>query len=53
MITLITTPEMRYTVHDSILQRWPYVGIDVVEVTSAMQLAEILGSRAAANRRFG
>ncbi|MBZ0309915.1 MAG: hypothetical protein K8I82_27880, partial [Anaerolineae bacterium] len=53
MVTLITTPEMRFTAHDSILQRWPFVGMDVVEVTSAMQLAEILASRTAANRRFG
>lgn len=53
MVTLITTPDMRPAIEDSILQRWQYVGMDVVEVNSAMQLAEILASRVAANRRFG
>lgn len=53
MVTLITTPDMKQTIQESILQRWQFVGMDIVEITSSMQLAEVLASRTAANRRFG
>jgi hypothetical protein len=53
MATVIATPPMMEIVRSRISLRWLGVGMDAILIDNPSQMADILASRTAVNRRFG